>query len=378
MVTDQPDHNNLEPTPEKREELLSALSKEGYHHMKENRISEAIQCFRTILDQDPMNNYALVGIGDAYRKRRRYQESIQYYQRCLQEHPKNNYALFGLADCYRNIKQFHRAIEVWEQYLDLDDRNVTVLTRVADAYRKVKNLKRSVEIYEQVLEVEPDNPYAITGLGYLYYDFKRYDKALEYWMHMYELHGDRVDIRVLTSLGNCHRKMKTFERGVYFFKEALRREPDNFYALFGLADCFRGLDQQDQSLVNWSEILKQDPHNKVILTRAGDAYRKLGNLDTAEDFYRRALNVEFDTFAVLGLALIHKSRGHMKEAADSLEQLLRDDPTGQRFYPEILECYIQLGDRPAAKSVIERYEQNCSNRSGYSDTIHRLRRTAGL
>jgi tetratricopeptide (TPR) repeat protein len=373
-----PGEQDTNESSDRTAEILAALSKEGYQHMRENRLSDAIQCFRTILEQDPINNYALVGIGDAYRKKRRYQESVQYYERCLKEYPKNNYALFGLADCYRNMKQFHRAIEVWETYLTLDDQNVTVLTRVADAYRKVKNLKRSTEIYEQVLVLEPGNPYAITGLGYLYYDFKRYDKALEFWMQMYDRHGTMADIRVLTSIGNCHRKLKTFEEGIKFFKEALRREPNNFYALFGLADCFRGLNQQDQSLMNWKEILRQDPHNKVILTRAGDAYRKLNDLDAAEECYRAALNVEFDTFAVLGLALIHKSRGKMQEAAESLEQLIRDDPTGQRFYPEILECYIKLGDKQAAKTVIERYEQNCASKGGYTDTMNHLKRTAGL
>lgn len=357
---------------------IPELSREGYAHMKENRISEAIQCFRTILDVDPFNNYALVGIGDAYRKRRRYQEAIQYYQKCLNQYPSNNYALFGLADCYRNLRQFHRAIQVWEDYLEIDNMNVTVLTRVADAYRKIKNLERSEEIYLRVLEIEPENAYAIIGLGHLYYDFRQYTRALDYWMRMYNAKGPGVDIRVLTSIGNCHRKLKTFDQGIPFFQEALALEPQNFYALFGLADCYRGLDQQDQSLINWNKILEKDPNNKVILTRAGDAYRKMEDYDTAEHYYKRALNIEFDTYAVLGLAMINKARGKMKEAAESLEQLLRDDPQSHRLYPEVLECYVQLGDTHNARDLIERYEQKFGHRSDVREEIQRFRRSAGL
>lgn len=379
---DGPQRNEQERGESQHEDFeqidVTEISRQGYQHMKENRVSEAIQCFRSILDVDPYNNYALVGIGDAYRKRKRFQESIQYYQKCLNQYPQNNYALFGLADCYRNLKQFHRAIQVWEEYLLLDDKNVTVLTRVADAYRKVKNLDRSAEIYHQVLEIEPNNPYAIIGLGHLYYDFKMYEKALSYWMRMYESQGERVDIRVLTAIGNSHRKMKTFAQGIEFFQKALEREPGNFYALFGLADCNRGLNRQDQSLENWNKILEQDPHNKVILTRAGDAYRKLGQLDTAEEYYRRALNIEFDTFAVLGLALIHKARGQMKEAVESLEKLIRDEPNGHRLYPEIIDCYLQLGDRAAARATIERYEEVCGTKHESYLYINRLRRSAGL
>jgi tetratricopeptide (TPR) repeat protein len=69
--------------------------------------------------------------------------------------------------------------------------------------------------------MEADNPYALIGLGHLHYDFKEFRDALHYWERMVEVHRDNVDIRVLTSIGNCHRKLKTYEDGIYFFNRAL-------------------------------------------------------------------------------------------------------------------------------------------------------------
>jgi tetratricopeptide (TPR) repeat protein len=342
---------------EEQQQEIAEISRKGYQLLKENYTSEAIDCFRQILSLNPDNNYALVGIGDAYRKKRRYNEATQYYQKCLDFFPSNNYALFGLADCFRSMKHFHRAIEVWEEYLKLDDKNVTVLTRVADAYRKVRNLDRSVQIYNQVLGMEPDNPYALIGLGHLYYDFKNFEKALHFWLRMYEKKQGRVDIRVLTSLGNCHRKLKTYKEGIPFFEQALEHDPKNFYALFGLADCHRGLNEQEHSLKYWNKILEQDPANKVILTRAGDAYRKMDNDDEAEGYYRRALNIEYDTYAILGLAMINKHRRHFKEASESLETLLREDGKIFRIYPELMDCYVELKDKQSAKELMKRFEK---------------------
>lgn len=334
---------------------IANLSRQGYQLLKKGQSSEAISCFREIIETDPRNNYALVGIGDSYRKKRRFQEATQYYQRCLDYYPENNYALFGLADCYRSLKQFHRAISVWERYLKLDDRNVTVLTRVADAYRKVKNLERSEAIYLQVLEMEADNAYALIGLGHLHYDFKNFEKALSYWMRMHDIQGDRVDIRVLTSIGNCHRKLKQFDEGSVYFEKALAKEPKNFYALFGLADCHRGMNEPHRSLNYWNRILDKDPENKVILTRAGDAYRKQGNLDEAENYYHRALNIEYDTYAVLGLATVNKHRGCYEDAARSLEGLLKNETRIFRIYPELMECYVQLKDQHSARELMQRF-----------------------
>jgi tetratricopeptide (TPR) repeat protein len=342
---------------ESRNQELIDLSQRGYQLLKENYIAQAEECFLKILEEDQYNNYALVGMGDAARKKKRFHDAIDYYQRCLKIHPQNNYALFGLADCYKSLKHYHKAIDVWEVYLNHDDRNVTVLTRVADAYRKVKNLEKSKELYTRVLEMEPENPYALIGLGHLHYDFNLYEEALLYWKKMYERQKKHVDIRVLTSLGNCHRKMKTFSEGIPYFEEALERDPKNFYALFGLADCFRGLNQQEQSLTYWNRILKQDPQNKVILTRAADAYRNMGEFDLAEEYYQKALNIEFDTYAILGLAMINKQKEKYQDAIDSLEGLLKNDPKNHRLYAEIADCYLLQGDKKSAMDTLSQYQK---------------------
>lgn len=336
---------------------IAELSQRGYQLLKENLLDEADEYFRRILEQEDSNNYALVGLGDSARKRRDHRTAIGYYEKCLEHHPDNNYALFGLADCYKSLKHFHRAIKIWERYLQHDDQNITVLTRVADAYRKVRNFTGSRDLYLRVLEMQEDNAYALIGLGHLHYDFKDYESALRYWGRMHELHGDSVDIRVLTSMGNCHRKMKTFAEGVPFFEQALRRQPNNFYALFGLADCYRGMGQPDRSLEYWNRILERDPSNKVILTRAGDAYRCMGKHELAERYYTKALNIEFDEYAVLGLALINKSKGNYQQAIDSLQGLLRGDNKNHRLYLELAECYLEVGDRREAQRTLNRVHE---------------------
>lgn len=352
---------------------LAELSQQGYQFLRENLLSEAEARFTEILEKDPDNNYALVGLGDAARKRRQFEKAIDYYERCLEIHPDNNYALFGLADCYRSLKHFNKALRIWERYLQHDDENVTVLTRVADAHRKVRNFDRSKELYERVLEKEPDNAYALIGLGHLHYDFRDFEGALHYWERMYEISGAKVDIRVLTSLGNCHRKQKTFAEGMRYFEEALKKEPNNFYALFGMADCCRGLGKPEESLAYWNRILDSDPDNKVILTRAGDAYRSLGETETARSYYERALDIEFDSYAVLGLAVINRLSGKLEDAIVSLEGLVKNDAKNPRFYHELAEAYIEKGNRKQALDTLERAVAEGAVSRQVSELLDRLK-----
>ncbi|HUW70689.1 MAG TPA: tetratricopeptide repeat protein [bacterium] len=346
---------NAGSAPQQDESLveIAELSKKGYQFLKENRISEAERNFRKILESDPENNYALVGLGDAARKRAAHHDAVDYYKKCLIYHPGNNYALFGLADCYKALNQYQKAIEIWEQYLLHDNKNITVLTRIADAYRKVRDFRKSKAIYLRVLEMEFDNPYALIGLGHLHYDFKEYRDALHYWQRMVDAQGDQVDIRVLTSIGNCYRKLKQFDQGIPYFEKALGKEPANFYALFGLADCYRGTGEPQRSLDYWNKILAKDPENKVILTRAGDAYRSMERYDEAAEYYERALNIEFDVYAVLGLATISRMQGKVHAAIDSLKRLVQNDAKNYRLHLELAQCYMALGDRHKAEETLQ-------------------------
>ncbi len=353
---------------ESETERLALLSQQGYQYIRENMTDQAERCFAEVLEAEPDNNYALVGMGDLERKRKNFDAAIVYYRRCLEHFPENNYALFGLAESYRSTKQYNRAVEVWEKYLKHDSENVTVLTRVADAYRKARVFDRSRELYQQVLEIEKDNNYALIGLGHLHYDFHDYQSALYFWERMYEKSGEGVDIRVLTSLGNCHRKMKTFSDGVRYFEQALEREPYNFFALYGLADCYRGMQQPERSLDYWQRILETDPNNKVILTRIGDAYRAMNELVQAEDYYRRALNVQYDSYAILGLAIIHRKNKQHDDAITALENLLESEPENGRAALELAGCYEEQRRVPEALAVLSRYAQRARNPGR---TVHR-------
>lgn len=363
---DDPPHNDMNETDTengssraRENELrhIQQLSQQGYQLLREEMLPQAEEKFNEILRHDPDNHYALVGLGDAARKAREFKRASEYYKQCLSTHPNNNYALFGLADCYKAMRQYHHALEVWERYLQIESDNVTILTRVADAYRKVKNFGRSKELYERVLEIEPSNAYALIGLGHLHYDFKEYETALRYWRAMYERSGSDADIRVLTSIGNCYRKLKRFREGRHFFEEALEKQPYNFYALYGMADCCRGMGEQEESLRYWNRILEKDASNKVILTRAGDAYRQMGELAAAEQYYKEALNIEYDVYAVLGLAIIHRQRGETDQAARSLESLVQQEPGNPRLYVELSKTHQVAGDSRASAEAMARGRQ---------------------
>ncbi|MBQ7611709.1 MAG: tetratricopeptide repeat protein [Spirochaetaceae bacterium] len=354
-------------------ERISELSKQGYSFLNEDDTKNAMIEFKRILELDACNNYALVGLGDAMRKEKKYDEAITYYEECLKHHPKNNYALFGLADCYKIQRKYSQSIDAWNKYLKLDPYNVTVLTRIADAHRKNGDFDEAKAIYAKVLTLSENNTYALIGLGHLYYDFKKYREALGYWSKVLELSGEDIDIRVLTSIGNCYRKLKTFNKALPYFIAAVKKDNANFYALFGLADCYRGLNEHENSIHYWKAILDLDPHNKVILTRLGDAYRNIGDFDKAEDTYNRAMSIAYDSYAALGLAILQKERGNYFEAISNLSEIMVREKKSYRIYLELAKCYVQVGEKEKALQVLENFKQYGIRNSEINDFYNKIK-----
>lgn len=323
-------------------DLLVQRSRQANLWLKEGKLNDAEKAFHEVLELEQGNSYALVGLAQVAKRRGDLSKAIHFYQECLQHAPYNSVAMLGLADCYRANSQLPKALPLWEKHLELHGKNTAVLTRMADAYRRTKRIDKARQAYTTALTDDPKNVYALIGLGYLHYEQQVFSEALACWSKAHTLNKARLDVRLLTNLGNCHRKLHSYNDGIPYFQHALELEPGNFFALFGLADCHRGLHQPEQSLHFWEAILGKDPNNKIVLTRAGDALRQLGQLDAAQSRYRTALQVGFDCFAAMGLATVLKINGQYQEALNYLHDIQQNDPNNPRVAQLIADCQHRL------------------------------------
>ncbi len=73
----------------------------------------------------------------------------------------------------------------------------------------------------------------------------------------------------------------------------------------------------------------------MVLTRVGDAYRYLNDYENSQIYYKKALDVDFDMFAILGLALIQKEQGKYEEALIAIKSLIKNNP-------KIQHCMLML------------------------------------
>ena len=133
------------------------------------------------------------------------------------------------------------------------------------------------------------------------------------------------------------------------------------------------MNQQYRSIEYWNKILDLDPNNKVILTRTGDAYRSTGDYKTATDYYNKAMNIDFDIYAALGLALICKGEGKYEESAERLTALIRNDPTNFRLYIDLADSYLKLNQKSKAIEALESFQKQGIKSQAINETLEKIR-----
>jgi tetratricopeptide (TPR) repeat protein len=87
----------------------------------------------------------------------------------------------------------------------------------------------------------------------------------------------------------------------------------------------------------------------------GDAHRTLGDYTAATNCYNQALDIEFDAYALMGLARISAETGNIDDAVARLRRLIKNDQTNYRVYIELSNCYLRIGKRTDAVAVLKEF-----------------------
>ena len=82
---------------------------------------------------------------------------------------------------------------------------------------------------------------------------KRYDEAI----NVLSLADDQSDPRILNYLGYSHRKLGQIEKGLTYYRAALREDPDYTLVMEYMGEAFLQLDQVDKAQEQLAEIEKR-------------------------------------------------------------------------------------------------------------------------
>lgn len=146
----------LNPSVSKYKIALSRiLSRQG-------KADEAIKLLR---DAGQSSTSLQLELADKIAKSGDYYAATTEYQKVLNEEPNNPDAILGLADAYSSISQFKQALELYKKYLSSNPDNFHVQYNYASALANVGRENEAVTEYKRAIEMNPGYAESYYSLG---------------------------------------------------------------------------------------------------------------------------------------------------------------------------------------------------------------------
>ena len=84
------------------------------------------------------------------------------------------------------------------------------------------------------------------------------------------------------------------------------------------------------------------------------------------------MEIDFDIYAALGLALICKGEGNYGEAVERLENLIKNDPKNYRLYIDLADCYLKTDDKNRAVEVLKNFQKTGTKSNAISEMLDKI------
>jgi tetratricopeptide (TPR) repeat protein len=179
------------------------------------------------------------------------------------------------------------------------------------------------------------------------------------------------------------------DEAIPYLDEVVRRDPENWKALFALAQIHGDAERWKPALENYQRVLAIRPDHGGALLGAGEAYAKLNDPQAAEKLLRRAMAsdaknadaanqlglllakqdraaeakqwferaISIDpahTGAINNLAVLFTQLGQTNDAIAAFRYGIERAPDDEKLYLNLGRLYVSIGERQKARDVMQR------------------------
>jgi tetratricopeptide (TPR) repeat protein len=316
------------------------------------------------------------------------EKAIQTYEDILDVDPDNIRAMMGLAYFYHRNGMAGDA-EIFLR--DLGVRSISepeIIRKVVQFYIEPKNYDAAIVILEGMLKGAPDSAdihyaagIAFDGMGNdekalthfrkVMPDSKFYENAAVHISFIYQKQGEtRKAILFLKEvirqvpdnpefmmyLGSFYEESEAFEDAVNVLLKGAEIDPENPKIHFRLGVAYDKWGKKDACIASMKEAIRLDPQNANALNYLGYTYADLGrDLDEAERLIREALKYKPDDgYIIDSLGWVFYKKGMFQEAVQTLGkavELVPDDPI---ILEHLGDAYLKTEDKEAALELYKR------------------------
>ncbi len=270
--------------PAAEKELEEAIEEDPGHlllkssladlYLRQGRVREARILTDAILSTDPEYPGALYLSGRILQKENRLEEALQCFRRAHQRDP-GEFLVLKIAETLRRMMRYEEALELLDTIPE--SRRPSVLKEKAMLLARVGRLKEALRIYEDLHKRDPRDRFVRKELYRLRGKERPAEKVIREMETVLSLPSGKEDPQLHGYLAQRLKESGRLEEAAAAYGKASRLAPDNPYFLKQQGYCLNRMKDTDGAIRCLSEALRRDPGDYIARKTLGRLFAAAGN-----------------------------------------------------------------------------------------------------
>jgi len=345
-----------------------SLVEEGKRFHLAERWQEAEDCYKKVLEINPVNADAIHLIGVMAVQLHQYEvaETIIREAIAINSTEGNFYYNLGLA--LVGLGRYEEALEAYQTTLRFTPEATNALNNLGQTYSRLGRRDEALECFRKIDELTPDKPIILTNMAAIFIQRKQYDEAIKLLNRAIEI--DPKLVPAMYNLALLHEQQKKFAEATRFYEATLEIDPNYVSALNNLGLAYRESQRFDEAERCFERAIKADPSRVDARINLADLAKSTGDLAKAWRLSSEAYDLDPDNeinLTVLSITSLYLGKG--SEARQFAERAIE-------LYPNLPDAYGCLGlismeyaDFDLGRRSFDRYIELADDPDSYLSTI---------
>lgn len=243
-----------------------------------------------IKDQISKFSYTIefrVALAEMYKEVERYRDAQTVFEQIIEADPRNKKAYLGLGECLQNQAQFERALKAYLNAAVLDPSDAEPLFRAGQLYIDMNRFSDAITQFQRALKVNPFYPRGNYYVGKAAFLSSDYNMALKYADAERKINPNLADSYILAA--EVYASLRDFGKCAGEYQMAVKLRPQGAEIYVKMARCYRQAGSPDvaESMLNIAATLESGLPD--IYKEQGAIYEARGDSRSAVTAYDKYL-----------------------------------------------------------------------------------------
>jgi len=296
-------------------------NKMGDLALKNNAIDLCADCYRKVLEANPLNRDVLVKLATVLQTYfpENTAETIECYEKLLEFDIDTASIYYELGHLYLRKEDKINSISAFKLALERDEENPYYNNSLAYAYSRAELYDDAIEHYQKAIALNPDNEWTsivCQALGAIYAEVKgNIEAAVATYQAGIILNPENYDLYI--ALGDVHMAEYDLDKAIKAYCNAILVNAEDYrgYSKAGIALYEK--DYMEEALVAYHKSIELNPENALAQNNLGILYLD-GLLDAEEalEYFETAIELKPDyTLAYFNAGRASQEMGFINDAA---------------------------------------------------------------